>query len=146
MLYSANRASGIGLTGKFKFATGDERQALGTGSNDASAQLEGFRRFDRNSVFGVAGYTWFGESPITQFQNVANFGLGISHRADADDTLGLAFDARQAGVPAPPPLRELTAFWTHPLGSSWRTQAFAMKGFARGSPDWGAGLTLAYGF
>ena len=146
MLYSADKTAGIGLTGRLKFATGDEKQALGTGSTDTGMQLEGFRRVDRNTLFGAIGYAWFGASPIALFQNVANFGVGASHRLDSDDLLGIAFDARQAGSPAPAALRELSAFWTHPIDRSWRTQLYAMKGFATGSPDWGAGLNAAYAF
>lgn len=146
MLYSADKAAGIGLTGRLKFATGDEKQALGTGSTDTAMQIEGFRRVERNTLFGAIGYTWFGGSPIAQFQDVANFGVGASHRLDADDLLGVAFDARQAGAPAPAALRELSAFWMHPIDRHWRTQLYAMKGFATGSPDWGAGLNAAFAF
>jgi hypothetical protein len=146
MLYSADKTAGIGLTGRLKFATGDEKQALGTGSTDTGMQVEGFRRVDRNTLFGAIGHTWFGASPLAQFQNVANFGVGASHRLDGDDLLGIAFDARQAGSPAPAALRELSAFWTHPIDRKWRTQLYAMKGFATGSPDWGAGLNAAYAF
>jgi len=142
---AANR-SGIGLTGKLKFATGDETQGLGTGSNDASFQVEGFQQVDRNTIFGAIGYTMFGDSPITQFENVGNFGLGAMHRTDGGDLVGLAFDARQAGSPAPAPLRELTGFWTHRVDRNWRTQAYVLRGFARGSPDWGAGISAAYAF
>jgi len=146
MLYSADKTAGIGLTGRLKFATGDEQQALGTGSTDTGMQVEGFRRVDRNTLFAAIGYAWFGDSPIAQFQNVANFGVGASHRLDGDDLLGIAFDARQAGSAAPAALRELSAFWTHPIDRKWRTQLYAMKGFATGSPDWGAGLNAAYAF
>ena len=146
MFYSADKNAGLGLTGRIKFATGDETQALGTGSTDTGAQLEGFRRIKRNTIFGAIGYTWFGNSPVAQLQNVANFGVGASHRLDGDDVLGIAFDARQAGSPAPAALRELSAFWTHPIDRNWRLQLFALKGFATGSPDWGAGLNAAYAF
>lgn len=144
--YSADKTAGVGLTGRIKLATGDEARALGTGSTDTGAQVEGFRRVDRNTVFGAVGYTWFGDSPVAQFQNVATFGVGASHRSDGGDVLGIAFDARQAGSPAPAALRELSAFWTHPLDRNWRLQLFALKGFATGSPDWGAGLNAAYAF
>ena len=146
MLYSADKTAGIGLTGRLKFATGNEQQALGTGSTDTEMQVEGFRRADRNTLFAAIGYTWFGASPLAQFQNVANFGVGATHRLDGDDLLGIAFDARQAGSAAPAALRELSAFWTHPIDRKWRTQLYAMKGFATGSPDWGAGLNAAYAF
>jgi hypothetical protein len=142
---TANR-SGIGLTGKLKLATGDENQGLGTGSSDVAFQVEAFQQIERNTVFGAIGYTVFGDSPIAQFRNVGNFGLGATHRTDGGDLLGIAFDVRQAGSPAPAPLRELTGFWTHRMDREWRTQAYVLKGFARGSPDWGAGVSAAYVF
>lgn len=146
MFYAADKAAGVGLTGRVKFATGDERQSLGTGSTDKGFQLEGFRQFERNRLFVAVGYTFFGDSPIAQFQNVANFGAGASHRTDTDDVFGVTFDARQAGSPAPSALRELSSFWTHPIDRNWRMQLYALKGFATGSPDWGAGLNAAYAF
>ena len=146
MFYTADKTAGVGLTGRLKFATGDETQSLGTGSTDKGLQLEGFRRFGRNTVFGAVGYTFFGDSPIARFQNVANFGLGASHRTDGDDLFGVTFEARQAGSPTPAALRELSGFWTHPIDRNWRMQVYALKGFATGSPDWGAGLNAAYAF
>ena len=146
MFYAAEKTAGLGLTGRLKFATGDETRALGTGSTDRGLQLEGFRRFERNTLFGVAGYTFFGDSPLAEFHNVANFGLGASHRTDTDDVFGVTFDARQAGSPAPSSLRELSGFWTHSIDRNWRMQLYALKGFATGSPDWGAGLNAAYAF
>jgi hypothetical protein len=142
---SASR-SGVGLTGKVKLATGDEKQGLGTGSNDFSAQVDAFQQIDRNTLFGVIGYTIFGDSPIVEFQNVANIGVGASRRMDGGDSVGVAFDARQSGNPAPAPQRELTAFWTHKLEGNWRTQAYFLKGFANGSPDWGLGLNASVAF
>src|SRR3954470_23473752 len=59
MFYGAEKTAGLSLTGRLKLATGDETRALGTGSNDKGLQIEGFRRFDRNTLFGVVGYTFF---------------------------------------------------------------------------------------
>lgn len=145
-VYAAGSRSGVGLTGKLKLASGDENEGLGTGSNDLSFQVEGFQQVDRNTVFGAVGYTIFGDSPFAQFGNVANLGVGVSHRMPVGDTVGLAFDLRQGGNPAPAPQRELTGFWTHKIDRFWRTQAYLLKGFARGSPDWGTGVSAAYVF
>ncbi|HEX9433401.1 MAG TPA: hypothetical protein VF930_07805 [Stellaceae bacterium] len=142
---SANR-SGVGLSGKLKFATGDENQGLGTGSNDVAVQVDAFQGIGRSTIFGAVGYTMFGDSPIANFDNVLNFGVGALQRIDGGDTIGVAFDLRQAGNPAPAPQRELTAFWSHRLEGNWRSQLYALKGFSRGSPDWGGGITAAYVF
>jgi len=145
-VYGAGSRSGLGLTGKLKLATGDENRGLGTGSNDVSFQIEPFQQFDRTTVFGAVGYTVFGDSPFGDFENVANVGVGLSHRLASGDSVGLSLDMRQRGHPAPLPQRELTGFWSHRLTPAWRTQAYVLKGFADGSPDWGAGVSAAYVF
>jgi len=142
---SANR-SGIGFSGKLKFATGDENQGLGTGSNDVAVQVDAFQGIGRSTIFGAVGYTMFGDSPIANFENVLNFGVGALQRIDGGDSIGVAFDLRQAVNPAPAPQRELTAFWSHRLEGNWRSQLYVLKGFSRGSPDWGGGITAAYVF
>ena len=146
MMYGAGNRSGVGVGGKLKVASGDEEQGLGTGSNDVSLQVEGFQTLERNTVFGAVGYTVFGNSPLANFENVLNAGVGVTHRLATGDSVGLAFDARQAGTPAPAAQRELTGFWSHRLDRAWRMQAYVMKGFARGSPDWGTGVSAAYVF
>ena len=145
-LYGASSRSGVGLTGKLKLATGDEHEGLGTGSNDVSFLVDAYQQVDRNTIFGVAGYTIFGDSPFGHADNVASLGIGASHRLDSGDSVGVSLDLRQGGSPAPLPQRELTAFWSHRLDRSWRTQAYLLKGFADGSPDWGGGVSAAYVF
>lgn len=145
-LYGASSRSGLGLTGKLKLATGDEHEGLGTGSNDVSFLVDAFQQVDRNTIFGVVGYTVFGDSPLGHADNVASLGLGASHRLDAGDSVGVSLDLRQGGSPAPLPQRELTGFWTHRIDRAWRTQAYLLKGFAHGSPDWGGGVSAAYAF
>jgi hypothetical protein len=146
MYSGTTNRSGVGLSGKLKLATGDEDRGLGTGSNDVSVQVDAFQEIERNTVFGVLGYTVFGDSSVVQLENVANVGVGASHRLDTGDSVGLAFDARQGATPAPAPQRELTAFWNHKLEGNWRTQAYFLKGFARGSPDWGLGINATVAF
>ena len=138
--------SGLGLTGKLKLASGDEHEGLGTGSNDVSLQVDAYQQVERNTVFGVIGYTIFGDSPLGQAENVGNLGIGASRRLASGDSVGVSLDLRQRGQPAPLPQRELTGFWTHRIGASWRTQAYVLKGFADGSPDWGAGVSAGYVF
>ena len=139
----ANARSGLGLTGRLKLATGDESQGLGTGSNDVSFQVDAYQQLERHTVFGVVGYTIFGDSPLANFENVANVGVGLSQKISSGDTIGISFDMRQGGTPAPAPQRELTGFLTHRIDRLWRMQAYLLKGFARGSPDWGAGVSAA---
>jgi len=142
----AGGRGGIDLTGRIKLATGETSRGLGTGSNDLGAQVDLWQAIERNTLFGGLGYTVFGDSPIVDFRNVWNATLGVSHRLDERDSAGLAFDARQGATPAPPPLRELSGFWTRKLDRAWKVQAYVLKGFARGSPDFGAGAAAAYSY
>lgn len=145
-VYGADNRSGLGLTGKLKLASGDEQEGLGTGSNDVSLQADVFQTVDRNTIFGLIGYTIFGSSPLGSAENVGYLGVGASHRLESRDSVGVSLDMRQRGHPAPLPQRELTGFWTHRIDRAWRTQAYVLKGFADGSPDWGAGVSAAYAF
>jgi len=140
----AGRASGIDLTGRIKLATGDTSRGLGSGSNDLGAQVDVWQALERNTLFGGVGYTAFGDSPFINFQNVWNATLGVSRRIDERDSAGIAFDARQAGTPAPAPQRELSGFWSRKLDRAWRLQAYVLKGFASGSPGIGAGAAATY--
>lgn len=145
-VYGAGNRNGVGLSGRVKLPTGDETQGLGTGSTDFALSADAFQREDRNTYFAGIGYTFFGSSPIVVLEDVANGSLGLTHRLDDADSIGAAFDLRMGGSPGPAPQRELSGFWTHRIDRHWRTQAYLLKGFARGSPDWGAGFFAAYAF
>jgi hypothetical protein len=142
----AGRTGGVDLTGRIKLATGEVGKGLGTGSNDLGAQVDLWQVVERNTLFAGVGYTVFGDSPIINFRNVWNAALGFSHRLDERDSAGLALDLRQGASPAPPPLRELTGFWTRRLDRAWKMQAYVLKGFARGSPNFGVGAAAAYSY
>jgi hypothetical protein len=49
-------------------------------------------------------------------------------------------------TPGGGPQREVTAFWNRRLDRDTRLQAYVLKGFAAGSPDWGIGASLRRGF
>ena len=44
------------------------------------------------------------------------------------------------------PQRELMAFWARRIDKAWKAQLYGLKGFSDGSPDWGAGASVAYAF
>ena len=137
---------GIDVTGKVKLATADPDQGLGTGEHDAAVLVDAYRTFDRVTLFGGVGYHMLGSSPYIPLENVWSASLGGSYRIDQRDSAGLAFDARQRASPTGFPQRELTAFFERRLDRAWKAQAYLLKGFANGSPDWGAGATVGYSF
>jgi hypothetical protein len=137
---------GVDLTGKVKWGTADRDKGLGTGENDYGAQVDLFKTFDRTTVFGGLGYTNLGSSDFIQLNNVWNATAGLTYKLNDRDSAGLAYDYRQAASSTSSHLSELTAFWSRKIDRNWKMQAFALKGLANGSPDWGAGISAAYAF
>jgi len=144
----SNNASGVGidLTGKIKFGTADKDKGLGTGENDYSAQIDVFKSYGKFTLFGGVGYTVLGDSQFISLDNVFNITAGGSYKLDDRSTVGMSFDAREKVSATASPQRELTAYWSYKINKSWKAQAYALKGFADGSPDWGVGASAAYAF
>lgn len=137
---------GLDLTGKLKLPTADADRGLGTGSTDESLQVDVYQTQGPFTVFADIGYTFFGHSDVVQLENAPYYGLGFSQKLDAANSLGMSFDGRQRVTPGGAPRRELTAFWNRRMDRAMRLQAYVLKGFADGSPDWGIGASLMRGF
>jgi hypothetical protein len=137
---------GVELTGKLKIATADADQGLGTGEHDFAALADLYKVVGKTTLFAGAGYHVLGSSPYIPLDNVWSASVGGSYRIDERDSAGVTYDARQRVSPSASPQRELTAFLARRLDRAWKAQVYALKGFANGSPDWGAGLSLAHSF
>jgi hypothetical protein len=143
-----DRAStlGIDVTGKLKLGTADEAKGLGTGEHDVAFLVDAYRTFDRVTGFGGVGYHILGDSPALPLDNVWSANLGASYKLDERDSAGAMLEGRQRVAPGGAPQRELTGFFVRKLDRFWKGQAYALIGLANGSPDWGAGLSLARPF
>jgi Putative MetA-pathway of phenol degradation len=143
-----DRASTLGmdLTAKLKLATADESKGLGTGEHDAIFLLELYRTLDRITGFGGIGYHILGDSPSLPLENAWSANLGASYKLDERDSAGAMLEGRQRVVPGGSRQRELVGFFVRKLDRAWKAQAYALIGLADGSPDWGAGLSLARPF
>ena len=146
VLYDNASKSGMDVTGKVKIATADADKGLGTGEHDVGAQLDVYRTYDRTTVFGGIGYTMLGSSNFIQLDNVWNVNAGGTYRLNERDSAGFSLDFRQAVSASASPQKELMAFWSRKLDKTWKAQVYALKGFSDGSPDWGAGASVAYAF
>lgn len=144
--YDRSAGVGLDLTGKVKIATADEDEGLGTGEHDFAALVDVFKQLDRLTVFGGVGYHMLGSSAAIPLDDVWSWNVGGSYRIDARDSAGLAYDARERASATSGAISELTAFWSRQLDRRWKAQVYVLKGFADGSPDWGAGLSAAYAF
>ena len=136
----------IDLTGKIKFATADVNKGLGTGQNDYAAQVDVYKGYGRIKAFGTVGYSILGSSSAIPLSNVFYASLGAAYTADKRTSAGVMLDLREAASSTSGQRREVTAYVAYKLTDAWKAQAYALKGFADGSPDYGVGAILARSF
>lgn len=143
-----DRQSGLGvdLTGKIKFGTGDRDKGLGTGENDYTAQVDVFKTMGQTTIFGGIGYTVQGSSLYTPLNNVMNLTAGVGYQIDAQKSAGVAYDAREKAATTGAARSELTLYYSQKLDRQWKAQAYVLKGFTDGSPDWGGGASITRAF
>lgn len=144
----SNDATGFGLdlTGKVKFGTADENQGLGSGQNDYIVALDAYRGHDAWTVFGGVSYAVLGDSEFLQLDDVFGANVGASYKINDRSSWGAAYDFRQKASDQSQSRNELTAFYNHKVGDNAKLQAYVLSGFSDGSPDWGGGLSVKYGF
>ncbi len=87
-----------------------------------------------------------GDPAGVDLRNVVYGTIGSSYRMSQPTTVGLAYDWRDRIVQGGARVSELTAYISRKLSSDWKLQVYAVKGFTNGSPDFGAGSSLAYSF
>ena len=143
---SADRTFGLDLTGKVKFGTADENKGLGTGKNDYGVSLDAYKVAGDWTPFGGVGWTRYGSSQYIRLKNAFNANLGVDYKLSSNDHFGGYYYYRERVVSGGPSQSELTAYWNHKLGQSWRVQSYVLGGLANGSPDWGAGASVKYTF
>jgi len=159
--YSFNTGSplGVDLTGNVKFGTADETKGLGTGANDYGVAVDLYRDFSGTTLFGGVGYTRLGKSAYVTRQNVGGANIGFSHKLGFG-SIGASYEYRQSAVSKSStittggvygsgygdPRSEITGFYSFPAGTAGKFQLYALAGLAKGSPDWGGGLTYTQSF
>lgn len=143
-----NAANGLMLdvTGKIKFATADEDKGLGSGENDYAVQVDAYKTSGVTTLFGTLGYKVLGDPTGVKLDNVFYGTLGVSRKFSDLTSAGLMLDLRQKSSATGDPQREVTAYVARKLDKQWKAQAYAVKGFTDGSPDWGLGANLTYAF
>lgn len=142
------RANGtlVDVTAKIKFGTADDTKGLGTGKNDYALQADLYKTLGKNTVFGTLGYKVMGSPAGVTLNNVFYASLGAGHQYSQETSAGLILDLREKASATGSAQQELTAYVSHRLGKTWKAQAYAVKGFSNGSPDWGAGAMFTIAF
>lgn len=143
---STDRTFGLDLTGKVKFGTADENKGLGTGKNDYGLSLDTYKVSGDWTAFGGVGWMKYGSSQYIQLKNGFNANIGADYKLGASDNIGAYYYYRERIADTGASQSELTGYWNHKFNDSLRVQAYALAGFADGSPDYGVGASLKYSF
>lgn len=137
------RGLALDMTGSVKFGTADPDKGLGTGENDVSIYLDGYKFFDRISLLASIGHRWRGSTPGAPLNDVALATVGATYRASNDGFIGATYDYREAAIDGSSDIRELRVFASLPLGDNWALECHAFTGFTDSSADWGGGIAVA---
>lgn len=146
LLTSADHTFGLDLTGKVKFGTADENKGLGTGKNDYGLSLDTYKVSGDWTAFGGVGWMKYTSSQYIQLKNGFNANIGADYKLSSSNSIGAYYYYRERIADTGAPQSELTGYWNHKFNESLRVQAYALAGFANGSPDYGVGASLKYSF
>lgn len=137
------RGLALDVTGAVKFGTADRDKGLGTGENDVSVYVDGYKFFDRLTLLGSVGHRWRGSSPDVPLNDVLLATIGATMRMANDGILGMTYDYRESAFDDSSDIRELRVFASLPLGDNWVLEGHAFTGFTDSSADWGGGIAVA---
>jgi hypothetical protein len=134
----------IDLGAKVKFGTASASKGLGTGSNDYSVQVDGYKTFDQLTMLGTVGYKRIGnpENSDYKLDNIWFGTVGAAYRIDASNSAGLLIDLRQAAWQYNTSIREYTLYYSHRFNPSYNLQSYITAGDTKSSVDFGLGLML----
>lgn len=140
--YNENLDFALDITGSVKLGTADFDKGLGTGENDYSLYLDGYKWFEGFTLLGSIGYGWRGEPEGVDLNNVLKGSLGASWPAGTRSTLGFIFDYRESALEGHDDIQEVMAFGSIELSEYWYLQLYGFTGFTDSSADWGGGFTI----
>ena len=134
----------VDLVGLVKFPTASRSDGLGTGKFDFGLESEFFFAAGRFTPLAIVGYRFLGSPPGTDLHDVFLGSIGATYRVIDTVHGGLYLDYRQAPSASIGERLELIPFLSWQLDSHWTVDTYASAGLAKGSPDAGTGLQLAY--
>jgi hypothetical protein len=134
----------IEAVGLIKFPTASRGDGLGTGKFDFGLESELFWSVGRFTPFATIGYRFLGSPPGSSLDDVLLGSVGGLYRIIERVQAGLFLDYRQASSAALGERLEVIPFGSWQLNKHWAADLYASAGLARGSPDAGTGLQLAY--
>jgi hypothetical protein len=133
--------TGIDLTGRVKFGTANK--AFGSGLNDYSVQMYSYTRVGDFSPSLSLGYEVVGSSSTAPMNNVFFGSVGTRYSLSDQTSLGMDYRYAQKASITGAEQSDATLYVSRQLGEATYLRAYVMQGFADGSADNGAGLSLS---
>ena len=131
------------VAGKIYFGTADAATGLGTGENNYAVQLGLTRDMRAWTWSGTAGYLLTGDPAGIAYEDVFYGRLDVARHFDRR-SIGVAFEAEQATIPAGDAPAKVTGYLATRLDKHTRLTGYLLRGFSDASPDWGAGVTFTW--
>jgi hypothetical protein len=137
--------------GIVKFATGDVHKGLGTGADDYSLLTTLVERMDEFSLRGTLGRWWLGSAGVQnvngvqenlKFLNPFYATVDGSYKASDTSRVGVSYFTEQVAEKGGFRQKEGTLYGRFDTSESTDLRIYLLKGFAKGSPDHGAGVTF----
>lgn len=139
--HSASRTV-VDIVGKVKLGTADEEKGLGTGEDDYSVQIDGYKTFGRLTYLLTTGYRVYGDLPDFELDDVFFGSVGAVYKVKPDVSGGLVYDFREKIAVDGDAVSELTAFITQKMSGDRKIQGYVVGGLSDASPDWGMGVMI----
>jgi len=133
--------TGVDLTGRVKFGTANK--AFGSGLNDYSVQMYSYTRFGDFSHSLSLGYEVVGSSTTAPMNNVFFGSIGTRYSLSEETSLGMDYRYAQKASITGAEQSDATLYVSQQLGADTYLRGYVMQGFANGSADNGAGLSLS---
>ncbi|MBZ0221024.1 MAG: hypothetical protein K8I01_11410 [Candidatus Methylomirabilis sp.] len=143
VMYLPERQLLIDLAVNVKFPTADEATGLGTGETDYSLQVDASTVQNELSLFGAIGYEAFGSPDAFTLKNAIFMRAGGSYPLAADSVVGLILEWRQSASPGLPSPLETTVSVRRRLSPVFDLHGYILKGWSKGSPDLGFGVSIS---
>jgi len=132
------------LAGIIKFPTASRAEGLGTGEFDYGIEGEAFWSLGRFTPFATLGYRFLGSPPGIELDDVVVASGGGIYRIFDPVNAGLFLDYRDSPAAAVGERLDLIPFGSWQIDPHWSVDLYASAGLAKGSPDAGTGVQMAY--
>lgn len=136
----------VALTGRVKVPTADANKNLGTGETDYAALVGVQRVMGRVSPFLTIGYRWLGDTATMDYRNQPFAVVGIAYIVSDVIDVDAAFYSSAPAVEGLSAAADASVGISYSMTRNLRLNAYVLRGFTDGSPDWGGGIRTRWSF